>query len=73
MSVNATKDIVHKAMSDESFLNRLRTEPEATLDEFDLEEEERQALLGGTERKIREYLGGAETMSVAVVVWVSGN
>lgn len=58
-------------MNDESFLNRFRADPEAALNEYELDEEERDALVNGTDRDIRETLGDAKTIGVAVVVWVA--
>ena len=56
-------------MSDEAFLDRFRADPEGALNEYDLSDDEREALAAGDERRIREQLGEA-ALSVAVVVVV---
>lgn len=68
MSSAVTRDVLGRAMSDESFLARFRSDPEAALDEYDLEERERNALASGNESEIRELLGEAKAGITVVVV-----
>lgn len=54
---NATvSDVMHRAMSDESFLMRFRSDPESALDEFDLSEKEERALLSRDDQSMIEQL-----------------
>lgn len=71
MTAVESKEIVHRAMTDESFLNRLRTEPDEALSEYDLDDAEREAFRSGDDHRIRDVIGDAKTIGVAVVVWVS--
>lgn len=50
------KTVLNRAMSDESFLQAFRANPEDALDEFDLSEDEREALLAGDEHEVNELL-----------------
>ncbi len=50
------KAVLDRAMSDDSFLRTFRSDPEAALDEYDLTETEREALVAGDERAIKEIL-----------------
>jgi len=59
---------MNRAMTDESFLDRFRADPEQALDEYDLEAEEKEALLSGQTDRIRETIGDIRADITVVVV-----
>lgn len=56
MSSTAISNVMHRAMSDESFLMQFRSNPESALEEFDLSEEEERALLEQDDESLIEQL-----------------
>lgn len=56
MSNATVSDVLNHAMNDESFLMRFQSDPEAALDEFDLDEEQEAALLKQDDQALAEYL-----------------
>jgi len=48
--------VLNRVMSDESFLQRFRADPQEALDEYDLSEDEREALLAGDDQEVNELL-----------------
>lgn len=73
MSTTAVADVVDRTMTDEAFLDRYRGDPGGALEEYDLAEEERTALLSGEDRRVDQALGGMrmDEVDVAVVVVVT--
>ncbi|MFB6173945.1 MAG: Os1348 family NHLP clan protein [Halobacteriales archaeon] len=73
MSATAVSDLVDRTMTDEAFLDRVRTDPDAALAEYDLESDELAALESRREDRVRDALGQAELgWDVSIVVVVAG-
>lgn len=53
---NTLKAVLDRTMRDEAFLQTLRADPDEALDEYDLDEAEREALVGGDESTLREFV-----------------
>ena len=68
MSVEATTAVLNRTMSDESFLDRVRDDPEGALEEYDLTDDERAALASGDESRLREHLGEISLKTAVVVI-----
>lgn len=49
--------VLERSMNDRGFVERFNTNPEGALEEFDLAEREREALLSGDQNRINEVLG----------------
>jgi len=56
MTNEAVSDVLHRAMSDEGFLMRFRSDPESALEEFDLSEDEETALVEQDDQSMIEQL-----------------
>ena len=69
MSETACRRVMDRAMTDEPFLDQFHADPEQALEEYELEEEEKTALLSGQSNRIREVLGDVQAgISVTIVV-----
>lgn len=62
------KRLIKKSIDDPMFTDKLRHNPEAALDEFDLTDEEREAIERGDPRKIREMIKGSSDAEAAIIV-----
>lgn len=51
------EDVIHEAMRETAFRAELRSNPEEALEQFDLIEEEHEAIVSRDETKIAELLG----------------
>jgi hypothetical protein len=58
MSDKVVKEIIDKAISDETFRNQLFTDPEAALKGYDLTDDERKTLAGLNKDNFDEFAGG---------------
>src|SRR5690348_14735647 len=54
MSAHAIEDILRRAQTDESFRDELQHRPDAALHGYDIEYDERQALISGDAARLRE-------------------
>ncbi|MFB6173944.1 MAG: Os1348 family NHLP clan protein [Halobacteriales archaeon] len=70
MSVAATRSVLDRTMTDEAFLDRVRTDPDAALAEYDLTEEERAALAAGDGAWLGDYLEEMALKTAVIVVIV---
>ena len=61
------KTVLDRAMSDESFLQHFRADPEDALDEYDLSEAEREALVAGDEQSVNELLASPGSSSYTLL------
>jgi len=68
MPQTETRQVMEQAMKDESFLSRFRADPESALEEYDLEEEEREAFATKSDERIREVIGDARADIVVVII-----
>lgn len=69
MSETACRRVMDRAMTDEPFLAQFRAEPEQALEKYELEEDEKSALLSGQTNRIREVLGDVQAgINITVVV-----
>lgn len=53
---DALNAVLDRTMRDESFVQTLRADPDEALDEYDLDEAEREALVSGDESAVQELL-----------------
>lgn len=60
------KAVLDRAMSDDSFLQTFRADPEEALDDYDLTEDEREALLAGDERAVKQLLASPGTSGYSI-------
>jgi hypothetical protein len=70
MSVSQAHSVLEDAMDDRIMADRLQENPEAVLEEYDVDDEEKEALMSGKEGRIRDILGDVMADKVAVVVIV---
>lgn len=61
----AIKKVLHQAMADEAFRERLRSAPHKTLSEYDLSEEEVEAIASRRESKVAEMTGDISSDGLA--------
>lgn len=66
----ATRRMMNRAMNDESFLDHFRANPESVLEDFDLNEDERDALMSRDDDEVRDVLGDARASTNVVVVLI---
>lgn len=75
MSAANFKQAMHRSMKDEAFLDKLRTEPDAALAEYELTEDERAAIKSGDEASVQSAFGEEGILqaltAVAVIVIVT--
>jgi hypothetical protein len=55
MSAHVVEEILRRAQADEAFREQLRHHPDAALHGYDVEYEERQALISGDAERLREF------------------
>ncbi|MGI8968123.1 MAG: Os1348 family NHLP clan protein [Chloroflexota bacterium] len=63
MSVQAVEDVLRRAQADPAFREQLRHQPDAALHGYDIEYDERQALISGDALKLHE-LGVDQQLSL---------
>jgi hypothetical protein len=71
MSEQAVSEILERATNDEGFRQQLLTDPIATLQSFDLTDEERELLSSLDEDTFDEFVGGLGDSSITGK-WVPG-
>lgn len=55
-------------MHDEEFLDRFRVDPDAALDEYDLDESDERALKSGLDAEVRDHVGDRRAEAVYDIV-----
>lgn len=69
MTQTASQELLTRSMTDESFLDQFRADPEGALEEYDLSSEEEEALVSGKDSKVREIVDdGLAAAVIAIVV-----
>lgn len=67
MSATMADQLIDRSMNDEAFLARLRSEPEAIVEEYDLDDDFAQAVVTGDEERAHEVFKMDNTIVVVVV------
>lgn len=66
------QSVLERSMEDLGFAERLRDDPEAALAEYDLSEEEAEALASGDQSRIFDILGDKQLNVCINCIWVTG-